>query len=277
MSKPPRGATSRTVLSKKRLARRPVEQTRELMLTAATRLLAESVADDSDEGLAFAVSHIRVTDVVAEASRLAAEDQGGSPDEFHPLSIGALYQIWPTQPEFQSALLLHLAADVKSVVRPTAEMTRAHIDEGICGVALRDLTMREAWHFSRTDPIARAMLAAYPRVANQQIRSHLADGYERFFERVVPAWQLILTESGRRPRPGYTEMHIARAVAAVLEGSTLQWLTDPESLADPEEQDGWDLTLRAVVAVIDAFTEPVDAEPATEPATEPTTDTETTR
>lgn len=256
MGKPSHAPSATAAATKKRLARRPVDQTRELMLTAAVRLLAESVDDDSDQGLAFAVSHIRVTDVVAEASRLAAEEQGGTADEFHPLSIGALYQIWPTQPEFQSELLLHLAAEVGSLVHPTAATTQAHIDEGIRGEALRDLTMREAWQHNRTDPIARAMLAAYPRVANPQIRSHLADGYARFFDQVAPAWQLILTESGRRPRPGYTEVHVARAVAAVIEGSTLQWLADPAALADPEGQDGWDLTMRAIVAVIDAFTEP---------------------
>jgi hypothetical protein len=242
---------------KRRLARRPVEQTRALMLTAAVKLLAESVDDDSDEGLAFAVSHIRVTDVVAEASRMAAAEQGGTADEFHPLSIGALYQIWPTQPEFQSELLLHLAADLGSTVYPTADTTRAHLDEGIRGATLRDLTMREAWHHSRVDPIARAMLAAYPRIANPQIRSHLADGYTSFFEQVAPAWRLILAESGRRPRPGYTEIHVARTVAAAIEGFTLQWLADPDALADPEGDEEWDLALRAIAALIDALTEPV--------------------
>lgn len=257
----PRRRSGGTAGGKRRLARRPVDQTRALMLAAAVKLLAESVDDESDEGLAFAVSHIRVTDVVAEASRMAAEEQGGSADEFHPLSIGALYQIWPTQPEFQSELLLHLAADLSSTVYPTPSTTQAHLDEGIRGVALRDLTMREAWLHSRVDPIARAMLAAYPRIANPQIRSHLADGYTNFFEQVAPAWRLILAECGRRPRPGYTEIHVARAVASAIEGFTLQWLADPDVLADPEGDPEWDLPLRAITALIDAFTEPVDAEP----------------
>jgi hypothetical protein len=233
------------------------------MLSAAVRLLAESIDDDSEEALAFAVSHIRVTDVVAEASRIAAGEQGGSADEFHPLSIGALYQIWPTQPEFQSELLLHLA-ELGSVVRPTPETTRAHLDQGVRGEALRDLTMREAWEYNRADPIARAMLAAYPRVANEQIRSHLADGYAHFFREVAPAWRLILAECGRRMRAGYDEIHLGRAIAAVIEGFTLQWLVDADALADPDGDPEWDLALRTIVAVIDSFTEPVDTEPTQE-------------
>lgn len=249
-------ARSSVIPTKRRLARRPVEQTRSLMLSAAAKLLADSVNDDSEEALAFAVSHIRVTDVVAEASRMAALEQGGTADEFHPLSIGALYQIWPTQPEFQSELLLHIA-ELGSVVYPTPDTTRAHIDDGVSGTALRDLTMREAWHHNRVDPIARAMLAAYPRAANPQIRSHLADGYAHFFREVAPAWRLILHECGRRMRPGYTEIHLGRAIAAVIEGFTLQWIVDPDALDDPEHDAEWDLALRTVVAVIDSLTEPV--------------------
>jgi hypothetical protein len=242
------------VPTKRRLARRPVEQTRHLMLSAAAKLLADSVNDDSEEALAFAVSHIRVTDVVAEASRMAAQEQGGSVDEFHPLSIGALYQIWPTQPDFQSELLLHIA-ELGSVVQPTPDTTRAHVAEGVRGEALRDLTMREAWHHNR------AMLAAYPRVANEQIRSHPADGYVHFFREVAPAWRLILEECGRRMRPGYSEIHLGRAIAAVIEGFTLQWLVDPEALGDPEGDPEWDLALRTIVAVIDSLTEPVTEDP----------------
>ena len=63
--------TAHTVSApKKRLGRRPIEQTRALMLNAAMRLLERSVDDDSDDGLSFVVSNIRVTDVVAEATRL---------------------------------------------------------------------------------------------------------------------------------------------------------------------------------------------------------------
>ncbi len=248
-------ARTAAVPTKRRLARRPVEHTRNLMLSAAAKLLADSVNDDSEEALAFAVSHIRVTDVVAEASRMAAEEQGGSVDEFQRLSIGALYQIWPTQPEFQSELLLHIA-ELGSVVQPTPETTRAHVAEGVRGEALRDLTMREAWHHNRADPIARAMLAAYPRVANEQIRSHLADGYAHFFREVAPAWRLILEECGRRMRPAYTEIHLGRAIAAVIEGFTLQWLVDPDALVDPDDDPDWDLALRTIVAVVESLTEP---------------------
>lgn len=246
---------SASVAGKRRLARRPVDQTRQLMLTAAVQLLERSVEDDSDDGLAFVVSNIRVTDVVAEASRMAAEEQGGTVDEYHPLTIGALYQIWPTQPEFQAALLLHVTR-LRSVVHPTAETTQAHIADGIRGEALRDLTMSEAWHHNRADPLARVLLATYPRIANRQIQDAMGSSYRSFFGEVSKAWRLILEECGRRPRPPLTEEHVARSIAAVIEGFSLQWLSDPGALADPHDEEGWDLALRAVVAMVDALTEP---------------------
>lgn len=245
-----------TAVPKKRLGRRPVEQTRDLMLTAAMRLLERSVDDDSDDGLAFVVSNIRVTDVVTEATRLAAEELGGSADDYHPFTIGALYQIWPTQPEFQAALLLHVT-QLRSQVYPTAEITQAHIAEGIRGEALRDMTMTEAWHHNRSDPLARVLLATYPRIANAQIRDAMASSYESFFGEVSKAWRLILAECGRQPRPPFDETHIARSIAALIEGFSLQWLSDPAALADPAGDDRSDLAMRAVVALIDSLTEPL--------------------
>jgi hypothetical protein len=234
-----------------------VERTKELMLEAAVRLLRKSVHDDSDAGLAFVVSNIRVTDVVAEATRMAAEELGGHPDDYHPFTIGALYQIWPTQPDFQAALLLHVT-ELRSVVHPTAETTQAHIADGIRGTELRDMTMREAWQHNRADPLARVLLAAYPRIANGQIRLAMATSYESFFAEVSGAWRLILSECGRRPRPPFDESHVARSVAALIEGFSLQWLSDPDALADPRGEPDWDLPLRAVTSLVDSLTELVE-------------------
>jgi hypothetical protein len=249
--------TAHTVSApKKRLGRRPIEQTRALMLNAAMRLLERSVDDDSDDGLSFVVSNIRVTDVVAEATRLAAEELGGSADEYHPFTIGALYQIWPTQPEFQAALLFHVT-QLRSQVYPTAETTQGHIAEGIRGEALRDLTMSEAWHHNRSDPLARVLLAAYPRIANVQIRNAMATSYASFFAEVSKAWRLILAECGRQPRAPFDETHVARSIAALIEGFSLQWLSEPDALADPAGSADSDLAMRAVAALIDSLTEPI--------------------
>ena len=244
------------VAPKRRLARRPVEQTKELMLTAAMRLLERSVDDDSDDGLAFVVSNIRVTDVVAEATRMAADEQGSPLDEFHPFTIGALYQIWPTQPEFQAALLMHVT-QLRSVVYPTAETTQAHIAEGITGEAL------PRPHHDRgvaPQPVRPAGASAARHVpADREPADPVRDGHElqSFFGEVSGAWRLILAECGRRPRPPLTEEHVARAIAAVIEGFSLQWLSDPDALADPHGEDGWDLTLRTIVSMLDSLTEPV--------------------
>ena len=47
------------------------------------------------------------------------------------------------------------------------------------------------------------------------------------------------------------------SVAALIEGFSLQWLSDPTALADPGGQPDWDLPLRAVTSLVDSLTEPV--------------------
>jgi hypothetical protein len=119
------------------------------------------------------------------------------------------------------------------------------------------MTMREAWQHNRSDPLARVLLAAYPRIANGQIRHAMATSYGSFFAEVSPAWRLILSECGRRPRPPFDESHVARSVAALIEGFSLQWLSDPDALADPGGERDWDLALRAVTLLVDSLTEPI--------------------
>ncbi len=226
------------------------------MLDAAVNLLIQSLEDRSDDALAWAVAHVRVTDVVAEASKLAAADLGLEPDDYLPLSIGALYQIWPNQAEFQSAVLLHLGA-LGSTVVPSVEDTQDLIDRGIRGSELLHLTVRQAWEHTRADPIFRATLVAYPRIGNDDIRSIVAGGYEQFILAVSEAWQLTLEAAGRRVTPPHTEEHLARSVAALIEGFALQWLADPTVLDDPFGTSDWDLVTRSAVALVDVLTEPI--------------------
>jgi hypothetical protein len=241
---------------KRRLGRRSVERTRALMIDAAVNVLTRSLEDTTDAALAVAVANIKVPDVVAEATRIEVASQGASIDEYHPMTIGALYQIWPTQSDFQADVVLHIASLDTEVV-PTMETTAAMIERGITGHELLRHTLTEAWQFTRDHRVFRILLACYTRAANPSIRAALSHSHLSFVTKVNDAWLTTLTASGLRPRPPYTIAHIARATAAVIEGFTLQWIADPEALRDPFGANDWDLAVRTAVAIAESFTEPI--------------------
>jgi len=238
------------------------------MIDAAVNVLTRSLDDATDAALAVAVANIKVPDVVAEATRIEVAAQGASIDEYHPMTIGALYQIWPTQSDFQADVVLHIAS-VETEVVPTTDTTAAMIARGITGYELLRHTLAEAWEFTRDDRVFRILLACYTRTANPSIRAALSNSYVSFVANVSEAWLATLTASGLRVRAPYTTEHIARATAAVIEGFTLQWIADPAALRDPYGSRDWDLAIRTAVAVAEAFTEPIDTVPParTEPAT----------
>lgn len=241
---------------KRRLGRRSVERTRELMIDAAVNVLTRSLDDATDAALSVAVANIKVPDVVAEATRIEVAAQGASIDEYLPMTIGALYQIWPTQSDFQADVVLHIAS-LETEVVPTTDTTAAMIAMGITGTELLERTLAEAWEFTRDHRTFRILLACYTRAANPSIRAALSDSYRAFVTKVSEAWLATLTHSGLRVRDPYTIAHVARATAAVIEGFTLQWIADPEALRDPYGGDDFDLAVRTAVAVAEAFTEPI--------------------
>jgi hypothetical protein len=225
------------------------------MLDAAVRLVVRAVENPPADSLASAVAHIRVTEVVAEATSLAVEHLGADRHAYQPFSIGALYQIWPTQPDFQRELLLHLAQLGAEVV-PAIDTTSEQIAGGLTGEELLHTTLRLAWEDTRSDPIFRALLAAYPHIANEEIRSAMAYQHTTFLERVSQAWRQTLSASGRAMRHPYTVEHVARSVLAVINGFVLQWLASEEGFADPLGDPDWDLATRGIDALIQAYTTP---------------------
>ena len=226
------------------------------MIDAAVNVLTRSLDDATDAALAVAVANIKVPDVVAEATRIEVAAQGASLDDYHPMTIGALYQIWPTQSDFQADLVLHIAS-LETEVVPTTATTAAMIARGVTGRELLRRTLAEAWEFTRDDRAFRILLACYTRAANPSIRAALSHSYLSFVNNVSEAWLATLTASGLRVRPPYTNAHVARAIAAVIEGFTLQWIADPDALRDPFGADDWDLAIRTAVAVAETFTEPI--------------------
>lgn len=244
------------LVSRKRLPRRTLDESRALMLSAAVNLLSRSIRDSSEAALAAAAAHVRVTDVIAEATRLAAAIQGGIEDDFVPITIGALYQIWPTQTDFQADLVLHVA-QLQSVVVPHPAGVARLVAEGTSPVEIIRQTLTAAVQHYRSDPLFRIQLAFYAHAGNTEVRGALARGYHSFHAEVTPAWAELLVACNRKLRPPYTVDDLATTVAAVIEGFNLRWIVDPERLRDPfGETTNWDLATRTIATLLQSLTEP---------------------
>jgi BetI-type transcriptional repressor, C-terminal len=232
--------------------RRSIEQTRALMLQAATNLVADRTRGTGDEVIAAVLAGVRVTEVVAEATNIARAECGD--EDLAPITTGALYQVWPTQPDFQADLALHIA-QLEAVVVPDPSATSALIDEGLPLHEVLRRTIDGSFAFQRDDPMFRVMLGFYSRANNPRVRDALRESYESFGAQAREAWSTILRRYNLRMRPPFEIDDLATAVAALVEGLTMQWIAEPERLRDPAGEEGWTLLTRTVVAVFDAFTE----------------------
>ena len=240
--------------TRRRLPRRSVVESRELMLAAAVNLLTESTLDSSEASLAAAAAHVRVTDVVAEATRLAVAAVGGRAEYYVPMTIGALYQIWPTQPDFQADLVLHVAK-LESAVVPHPAGIAELVAVGTPSDEIVHRTLTAAVAHMRRDPLTLIQMGFYAHVGNPNVRSALAAGYQTFHDQVIPAWSELLAACQRRIRPPYTIDDLATTIAAVIEGFNQRWFVDPERLRDPFGVPTWDLATRTIETLIAAMTD----------------------
>ncbi|MHB8869323.1 MAG: TetR family transcriptional regulator C-terminal domain-containing protein [Thermoleophilia bacterium] len=232
--------------------RRSIEETRALMLRAATELVTRATGGTDDELIADVLAGVRVTDVVAEATEIVRADLGEK--NLAPMTTGALYQVWPTQPDFQADLALHIA-QLQGDVVPNPSTTSELMDEGLPLHEVLRRTIGEAFAFQREDPVFRVMLGFYQRAENPRLRSTLRESYAVFGVQARDAWSAMLRRYGLRTRPPFEVDDLATAVAALIEGLTLRWIAEPDRLRDPAGEEGWTLLTRSVIALFDAFTE----------------------
>jgi hypothetical protein len=171
------------------------------------------------------------------------------------MTIGALYQIWPTQPDFQADLVLHVAK-LESAVVPHPAGIAELVASGTSSDEIVHRTLTASVEHMRHDPLALIQMAFYAHVGNPKVRSALATGYQTFHAQVTPAWSELLAACGRTVRPPYTIDDLATTIAAVVEGFNQRWFVDPDRLRDPFGDPKWDLATRTIETLIAAMTDP---------------------
>jgi len=223
--------------------RRSADESRRLLLEAGTQLVLQSLeADDAGEGGPLA--HIRVQDVVREASRQTATT----------VTTGALYNLWPTQREFQVDLMFYI---LKESAYPSAahmpklvtELFAQRLPSEELGTRLTD----ESFRIDLESRLSRAAGAFTALAGVASIREALRSGHETLLVSARELYTQVLTYSGVRVREPYTLDQLITVIGALNDGMVQKHRIVPEIFDVPN--DGRSLIATAVAGVVQAFCE----------------------
>ncbi|MEZ5409910.1 MAG: hypothetical protein R2761_17915 [Acidimicrobiales bacterium] len=212
-----------------------------------------------DETMAAALAHVRLTQVVDRATDLVRRKSGDG--NAPAITTGAVYNLWPTQAEFQADLLLHIA-DIQATLTVDVERGRALYQASAAagvpvGEVLRVLVNR-VQRLYRGDALFAVVLGFGASAVDPRVQQALRHRQDAFLALAEPTWQSLLDAYDLRLCPPYTIRHLALAVAAQFVGSVVQFYANPEIDADPAGEEGWSLTARSITAVFQSMTMPAD-------------------
>ena len=230
--------------------RRTREETRELLLAAAVRLLMGRIVGDGSATV-NPLADVLITEVLEEANRaLNAVDSGG-----RTMTTGAAYNIWPAQADFQADLLSRV---LEEAATPGMERVRAATLNGLARqlawrAVLAD-TIEVDYRESFDEPsmflmIGLAALAAPGDVAAGEQRAN-----ERYVAETGELLAAIVRYAGRRFRAGRTIEDLVWAIEALEVGYLLRMRIDATIPLRPDA-DGASALAAAAAGIVEAFTE----------------------
>lgn len=235
------------------------------MLRAATDLVCARLDDASDDAVSAALAHVQLTDVAARANQIVRSEI--KPDalghDVAAITTGAIYQVWPTQSEFQADLLFHIA-ELDVGFEPIIEEVRRIAAEGIAAGDPVNATLAamigRSFEHTRTSPVFYVSLCFYLHSANERVSQVLAHGQRSFVEAIRPVWQMLLEGYNLRMRTPYTVDELASVIGLLIEGFALQWMRDPSVLGvDGQMRDSLPCTTAQML--FDQMTEPAITDP----------------
>jgi hypothetical protein len=243
------------------MPKRTLQQTRALMLRAATELVCAGLEDTSDEAASAALANVQLTEVAAQATKIVRSEMQADNwgHDVAAITTGAIYQVWGSQAEFQADLLFHIA-ELDATFEPIIEEVR---QIAVAGIAARDplsqtlaRMISRSFQHTRSSPVFYVALSFYRHSANDRVRQVLRHGQASFVAAIRPVWQLLLDGYDLRMRDPYTVDHLATVVGTLIEGFALQWVRDPDTTSDPLGEEGASLPCRAVQMLFDQMTQP---------------------
>jgi hypothetical protein len=233
----------------RRRRHRPREETRALLLDAATRLVVGRIADDAEESH-NALADVKIKDVLGEVNRVMSDEP--------KLTTGAFYQIWDDQADFQRALLEHVMSQIAT---PGAREIEAVAFQMVSDLEPADEILRRIsdldFRVSRSPEMFLA-LGLGATVPADMVRHAQVEANSRYLDTLSGLLGNVLRYGGRRLRPDRSMEDLIWATEALEVGYLLRSRTDPDV---PERTDdaGWTARASAFVGVVHAFTEVVPA------------------
>jgi hypothetical protein len=207
--------------------RRTREETRELLLEAAVRVVVARSNGDLD-GSTNPLAGVRITDALEEVNRILHESDPSAPQ----MTTGAAYNIWPSQEDFQQALLDKILLDAAT---PEIDLVKAELTAGLReGADWRDLVTRcfgVDFEVSYEEPTMFLMLGMVALAPPQRIATLNKEGNDRYVEETSTILEQILEHGGRRMAPGLSVEDLVWAIEAVESGYMLRRRANEEVTA----------------------------------------------
>ena len=233
--------------------RRTREETRELLLDAAVRVvLARSNGDVN--GSTNPLAGVRITDALEEVNRLLQDRDPSAP----LMTTGAAYNIWPSQEEFQQALLDKILLDAAT---PEIDRVKAELDSGLLqGLDWRELVTRcfgVDFDVSYEEPTMFLMIGMTALAPPQRLSTMNKESNERYLAETGAILQRILEHGGRCMAPGLTVDDLVWAIEAIESGYMLRRRAEVD--VTERKVNGHTVVQSAILAVVENFTTDVDS------------------
>ncbi|MFM8772486.1 MAG: hypothetical protein ACKOFP_01355 [Actinomycetota bacterium] len=231
--------------------RRTREETRELLLDAAVRVVLARSNGDVD-GSTNPLAGVRITDALEEVNRLLRDRDRSAPQ----MTTGAAYNIWPSQEEFQQALLDKILLDAAT---PEIDRVKAELDSGLRqGLDWRELVTRcfgVDFEVSYEEPTMFLMIGMTALAPPQRLSTMNKESNERYLAETGAILHRILEHGGRHMAPGLTVDDLVWAIEAIESGYMLRRRAEVD--VTDRKINGHTVVQSAILAVAEDFT--VDA------------------
>lgn len=244
-----------TQLVKAHRTKRSASDTRALMLEVGQKLLFERLTAQREDADGAPLAFIRVSDVAREATKLVAEREAGPTS---PVTTGSIYQLWPSQNDYQAELVRHLIQETTSPASPLMkDLLLDLIADGANLGVIFDRLLELSFSVNDTDAFF-VRLGFLQHSATASIAEALRTDAEDYIQAQKPILEAILSYSRRRIRAPYSMDQVVLAIEAIVSGFLMHHRVDSHILFTSLPPGSRTLLATTVEGAFLNLTEPAD-------------------
>jgi len=234
-----------TAMTRKRRTR---EETRQLLLEAAVRVVVARSNRDQD-GSANPLAGVRITDALDEVNRMLRDRDPDAPE----MTTGAVSNIGPNQEDFQHALLDKILADSAT---PEIDQVKVTLDAALSeGLGWRELVARcfgVDFDVSFEEPTMFLMLGMTALAPPARLARLNEASNAQYVVETGEILRRILRHGNRRLAPGRSMADLVWAIEAIESGYLLRRRSYPE--VTERKVGGFTVVQSAIIGLVEQFT-----------------------